>query len=79
MEKYLGEMHEFAAPGKDELRAVPRWEPIANEWSTLVCPGDIPGYPPGEPDLTLLLDHHRQFLCTTRSAGPIWYISVCVY
>ncbi|KAH7013008.1 hypothetical protein EDB80DRAFT_834749 [Ilyonectria destructans] len=34
-EKYLGEMHEFAAPGKDELRVVPWGAPIANEWSTL--------------------------------------------
>lgn len=40
-EKYLGEMHEFAAPGKDELRVVPWGAPIANEWSTLVSPWDI--------------------------------------
>jgi hypothetical protein len=35
-EKYLGEMHEFAAPGKDELRVVSCGEPIENKWSTLV-------------------------------------------
>ncbi|KAF5228577.1 hypothetical protein FAUST_10989 [Fusarium austroamericanum] len=34
-EKYLGEMHEFPAPGKDELRIVPPDQPVANEWSTL--------------------------------------------
>ncbi|KAL2674311.1 hypothetical protein Neosp_012762 [[Neocosmospora] mangrovei] len=34
-EKYLGEMHEFTAPGNDELRTVPLDEPVANEWSTL--------------------------------------------
>lgn len=39
-EKYLGEMHEFAAPGKDELRVFPWGESIANEWSTLVSRGD---------------------------------------
>lgn len=35
-EKYLGEMHEFTAPGDDELRTVSLDEPLANEWSTLV-------------------------------------------
>ncbi|KAH7145386.1 hypothetical protein B0J13DRAFT_553443 [Dactylonectria estremocensis] len=34
-EKYLGEMHEFAAPGKDELQVIPWGEPIENKWSTL--------------------------------------------
>ncbi|KAJ4187012.1 hypothetical protein NW759_016905 [Fusarium solani] len=34
-EKYLGEMHEFTAPGNDELRTVSLDEPLANEWSTL--------------------------------------------
>ncbi|KAI8652953.1 hypothetical protein NCS55_01278400 [Fusarium keratoplasticum] len=34
-EKYLGEMHEFTAPGDDELRTVSLDEPLANEWSTL--------------------------------------------
>lgn len=35
-EKYLSEMHEFAGPGTDELRAVPRGQPIPNKWSSLV-------------------------------------------
>ncbi|RSL53853.1 hypothetical protein CEP53_007608 [Fusarium sp. AF-6] len=34
-EKYLDEMHEYTAPGNDELRTVPLNEPLANEWSTL--------------------------------------------
>ncbi|KAK7219142.1 hypothetical protein V2G26_007145 [Clonostachys chloroleuca] len=34
-EKYLGEMHEFMASGKDELRTIPPREPLPNEWSTL--------------------------------------------
>ncbi|SCO75825.1 uncharacterized protein FRV6_00037 [Fusarium oxysporum] len=33
--KYFAEMHEFLAPGKDELRIVSPDEPVANEWSTL--------------------------------------------
>lgn len=36
-EKYLGEMHEFAAMGDDELQIVNFGAAIPNMWSTLVC------------------------------------------
>lgn len=35
-EKYLGEMHEFTAPSKDQLCIVKSGEVISPEWSTLV-------------------------------------------
>jgi hypothetical protein len=35
-EKYLSEMHEFTAPGRDELQTVNAKDRIANAWSTLV-------------------------------------------
>ncbi|KAI3572710.1 hypothetical protein IWW34DRAFT_761806 [Fusarium oxysporum f. sp. albedinis] len=34
-ERYFGEIHEFSAPGKDELRIVSHDQPVANQWSTL--------------------------------------------
>ncbi|CAG9952413.1 unnamed protein product [Clonostachys rosea f. rosea IK726] len=44
-EKYLGEMHEFTAPGRDELQTVNAKDRIANAWSTLtiVISSDNPG------------------------------------
>lgn len=35
-EKYLSEMHEFAAPSSDVLQTVDAEDRIPNEWSTLV-------------------------------------------
>lgn len=35
-EKYLSEMHEFAAPGRDGLQTVNAEDSIPNAWSTLV-------------------------------------------
>lgn len=37
-ERYLGEMHEFAAPSKDHFRLVNSGDTIPQDWSTLVCP-----------------------------------------
>jgi len=47
-EKYLGEMHEFAAPSKDRFRVVNSTDTIPNDWSTLVCSENTP------PDMTQL-------------------------
>lgn len=36
-EKYLGEMHEFLAPGTDELQVFSSDQHVPSYWSTLVC------------------------------------------